>query len=1266
MRTPRLIGVALVLAGLFTACTTSRPYYADPFEAWERQTPTSELLYRVFLVGDGGAPAKDAPEPAFELLRAQLAQTDSNAAVVFLGDNLYCCGLSDSGAVRRAEDERRLLAQLDLVKDFAGRVVFIPGNHDWNESRPGGLEAVHRQERFVEDYLGRGNTFLPDNGFPGPTAVSLNDEITLIAIDTEWWLYRYNKSYGDTGTYDLEEDADFLLELDDLLKRNDDKRVIVVGHHPMFTSGEHAGILPIRDHIFPLRKVHPALILPTPIIGSIYPLYVRFNGGLQNLYHPRYQSLRTALVRIFSQHEDLVYASGHEHVLQYFPIPNLGGHLQHHIGTGAASKPAAVGRGRGAAFTAGRVAGYATLGYYSDGSVWMEMWNATEDDTSGELLFRTEIQGPARELVDPGIAPLTEDIDFTDSTVVTPANVDYEAGGLKTFFLGSHHRDAWATDVEVPVLDLGTEAGGLTVGKRGGGQQTISLRLTNPQGHEFVLRSIDKDPSGTVPVNLQGTIATDIVQDQIASIHPYGAFIIPTLAEAAGVYHTNPKVVYVPNDPRLGIYNDLFAGKLAMFEERPNDDMSHAENFGRSSDVVSASRLYREINDDNDHRVDHRAFARARLFDMLLSDWDRHKDQWRWASFEPYELNPSLEGEARTEGKIYRPIPRDRDFAFNKLNGLFPSLAGYFDPKFQDFTESYGILRGLTLNGLHQDRRFISPLERQDFIEIADSLRASLTDDIIDEAVRQWPSSIYALDGAETARLLKIRRDKLTAIAEEYYEFHAYIADVVGSNKHERFEVTRLDDETMRVRVYKTTKDGDLRRVLYDRVFLEAETKEIRLYGLDGNDTFVVEGDVDEGIKVIAIGGPGTDAFTDRSRVKGASKHTQFYDTETGTTWEVGAETQTIRSDDDPEINHYDLRGYQHDARFPTIFFGSNKDDGIFLGGGLKFIHHGFRKTPFATSHTIKANFAAKTLAFNVVYNGHYVDALGPWDVLFDAAYLSPDNIRNFYGLGNDTENTVGDREFYQARLTQVRLAPSVYKELEQGVTLRIGPTLQLTEVDEASDRFVNQPQAGISENTFDLQTFGGVDAEIVLDTRDSGLNPKQGFAWANQAALNVGLRNSSDTYLRLATDLSFYISPSLQHPQVTLAGRIGAAHNVSDFPFYSANTLGGSANLRGYRSTRFAGRTNFYQNLELRLGLLTFSTYLAIGHAGVLGFIDNGRVWTEADDDRDVSSDFLSGYHQGYGGGVWAEFFDVMVLTAVAGFSDDDTTFTLKFGFQY
>ena len=105
---------------------------------------------------------------------------------------------------------------------------------------------------------------------------------------------------------------------------------------------------------------------------------------------------------------------------------------------------------------------------------------------------------------------------------------------------------------------------------------------------------------------------------------------------------------------------------------------------------------------------------------------------------------------------------------------------------------------------------------------------------------------------------------------------------------------------------------------------------------------------------------------------------------------------------------------------------------------------------------------------------------------------------------------------------------------------------------------------------------------------------------------------------------------------------------------------LGAAGQSRGWRSDRFAGRTSFYTNTELRIKLFNYSTYVALGEVGILGFFDNGRVWTEA-----MSSPGKV-WHQGYGGGVWASMFDIFVINASMGFSQEDNIFDIKLGFLY
>ncbi|MCH8247317.1 MAG: BamA/TamA family outer membrane protein [Bacteroidetes bacterium] len=1195
--------------------------------------PGSDVVYRIFLIGNTGGATREGAS-VLALLKAQLDVAGEQSTVLFLGNQVGNFGFPDSASVNRAKAEALLIPQLEAVKNFRGNVFFVPGNLDWDNGRSGGLGRLHNQEEFVETYLDRGNVFLPDNGFPGPVKVKLTKEITLLAIDTQWWMTQGEKSFGDTGEYNVYEAGDFLRELKDAILKNRKKDLLVIGHHPLHSNGQYGGRFSAQTHLTPL-----------PVIGSVVPLYRRFIGTRQDMAHVKYKELREEMGLIFKDEEDLIYASSHDRSLQYFETGTFRGY-QHHLVSGAGSGADFVASENGAAFTASE-SGFMKLLYYRNHSIWMEAWAPRDEEGNGRLLFRDQLKESVPEIVDPNVLAVEESYpDYQDSTMVQAANPRYaKAGFLKRAIFGGHNRDLWGIPVSYPLLDLTREGNGLTPTKFGGSGQSVTVRLEGTNGKDYVLRSIDKVAGKMWSHELRETFVHSILQDQMSMFHPYGAFIVPPLADAIGVYHTNPKYVMVPDDPRMGIYRDRLAGRLMLFEERPDGDMSDVASMGFSEDIVSYRTLYKELDKDNDNRVDSRMYARARLLDMLISDWDRHKDQWRWAAFENDD-----------GGTSYRPVPRDRDLAFNRFSGLFGVVGKLmFQPNYQDFRKHYGYLRGLNRNSFAQDRPFTSGLTESDWIMIADSIRIQLTDDVIELAVRQLPPEVFDLHGEKTMEVLKIRRDKLPDVARRHYQILASVVDVVGSDKHERFEVTRLDGDRTEVVVYKTKKEGDIRRELYRRTFHGKETRELRLYGLGGQDRFIVNGSVDKGILVRIVGGTGEDSFTDSSRVKGHRKMTRIYDSNANNYWQTGPETKVYRSDE-TKINAYKRNSFSYNLTRPTLFFGRNKDDGVFIGGGVKITSHGFRKNPHASTHEIMANMATKTQAFNFRYIGHYSEVLGEWGVRLTGEVLTPNTIHNFYGLGNETTSEEGDAKFYQAQFSNLNIGVALEDNI-QGANLSVGSRFNYTNVEEDGDRFVGQPQAGVSPSSFDPQWFGSLEINVSFSTVDSGVNPKQGIRLQLDTSANIGLHNASQTFYTLAPSMTLYLSPSLS-PQWTVAIRAGGAHNIGEFPFYSASTLGGAQNLRGFRSTRFAGRTSFYTNTEVRGKLFHIARYLGFGDIGVLGFVDQGRVWTDGE-----TSDK---WHNGYGGGVWFEAFEAMVLTSTFAFSKNDNTFTIAFGFLF
>ena len=174
----------------------------------------------------------------------------------------------------------------------------------------------------------------------------------------------------------------------------------------------------------------------------------------------------------------------------------------------------------------------------------------------------------------------------------------------------------------------------------------------------------------------------------------------PRSPRAAGVLHSDPKLVYLPDDPRLGEFRTEFAGVLGFIEERPDENEDPSRAFAGALEIVSTDDLYKIIEKKPGNYVDSEQFLRARLLDVFMGDWDRHRDQWRWAKVKDGDRF------------LWVPIPRDRDQAFVLFDGLLPGFARQTFPQLLKFGPKYGAPVGATWNGRDLDRRFLTPLSR--------------------------------------------------------------------------------------------------------------------------------------------------------------------------------------------------------------------------------------------------------------------------------------------------------------------------------------------------------------------------------------------------------------------------------------------------------------------------------------------------------------------------------------------------------------------------
>lgn len=266
----------------------------------------------LFLLGDGGSPAAGG-DPVLLALGRELRKHPARSVVLFLGDNVYPVGIPEESDPTYAEARRHLVAQVETVREAGARGYVIPGNHDWRRGREGGLDAVRRAD-LIADSTGAGLVVqLPDRGCPGPVVVDVGTRLRLVLLDTQWWLQSNARPEGA----ECRPDAGVALDsIRAALAGGAGRTVVVAGHHPLVSGGEHGGFFEWKDHIFPLRHVVKWLWLPLPVIGSAYPIARTSGITDQDFAGGRYRALRDSMAAAFRDNPPHLYASGHDHSLQ--------------------------------------------------------------------------------------------------------------------------------------------------------------------------------------------------------------------------------------------------------------------------------------------------------------------------------------------------------------------------------------------------------------------------------------------------------------------------------------------------------------------------------------------------------------------------------------------------------------------------------------------------------------------------------------------------------------------------------------------------------------------------------------------------------------------------------------------------------------------------------------------------------------------------------------------------------------------------------------
>jgi hypothetical protein len=261
------------------------------------------------------------------------------------------------------------------------------------------------------------------------------------------------------------------------------------------------------------------------------------------------------------------------------------------------------------------------------------------------------------------------------------------------------------------------------------------------------------------------------------------------------------------------------------------------------------------VHYETDHRLIQKTILKARLLDMVIADWDRHEDQWRWGMNDSSGTN------------YYYPIPRDRDFAYFRSDGLFIQFASrIFLPHMKGFTKRPSGLRRLNAKIIDLDLQWLNELDAEDWKSAITMIQQNLSDSIIYKAVRKIPPEAYAFSGNKIAQKIISRRNALMKYGMRYYDFLAIHPTISGSNEHEIFRISS-DSSGISVTIQQISNNKN-NKIVYKRKFNTWETKKISIKGFGGDDQFNVDQNVSSPIKLYLEGGDGNDLYTVSGKIK--------------------------------------------------------------------------------------------------------------------------------------------------------------------------------------------------------------------------------------------------------------------------------------------------------------------------------------------------------------------------------------------------------------
>lgn len=681
---------------------------------------------------------------------------------------------------------------------------------------------------------------------------------------------------------------------------------------------------------------------------------------------------------------------------------------------------------------------------------------------------------------------------------------------------------------------------------------------------------------------LRGTSLEKSLKEVTYISFPFSNLLTSSIASSLAISNNHPKLIaYKDSLQELSIINDQ---------------------------VVATENMIQQLQRDYSVNFNHSVYIRKRLLDFIVGNYNQESSNLKWLiannTITPY-LNSYQNQFMKFEG------------THKLLSKLLPAYK-----HFETYDKNIRNIKKVSRKLIGFDVNMLSSVPYNIWEEEVQFIQKELTEEKINDIKLSLPIGISSSELDELLEILKYRIQNLNAIANKYYNLLHQNKIVHATNVKDVIHVIRKEKSTI-IQINDAAATHNEKQRNYE--FLNADTKQIWIYALNGNDYFEESGACNSCIPIALIGGKGGDKF-----VFDNGKNTTIYD-DKEQTFLIETKKAKVKLAANDRFTKTIVNKYKHVSNRIKPIIGANPDDGIFIGLSDEILIQNFNRKPFSQKHEIATVFNLGNFGFNVNYYGEIATFSNHFNAFVNLSYQSPNYATNFFGFGNETPNFDANLklDYNRVRMSNATAKLGILKE-NKIYLAKTNLFFESREIQATEDRFITSETLFLpTDDFFERKNYGGL--SIYYSYKDISISflPELKVEPTILAKYTANLSDFNISFTTLNPNLK--ITHPIFEDAIVFDASLDYATVIGDnVPFYQAVNIGGNNGLRGFRNQRFTGKSALYTSTNIKWSIKDLESDVLPLQIGVLGGFDAGRIWIKDDESDKI--------HTSVGAGVWLQ----------------------------